>query len=393
MKIAQMTEYAERNIARASTSNSAKSRLHQLANMEQVAPPKRRSRPPMFRFDIDHESAKDVVRVVGLTLRAGDKVLATDVSFDVKRGDRIAVVGPNGSGQSTLIKTMLGLVGGADETAEGREKRAGSVSVGERALLRGVNCHVVYGKDVSISYYDQENDNLNVENMVLEELWFRFSMASQTDMRASLAAAQLTADDMDKRVSELSGGERAKLGLVIVKEERSNLIFLDEPTNHLDLGAREALEKGLLEYAGTLIFVSHDRYFINMLATSILELDNGKATLYAGGYEWYLAQKETATSLPQERKTVKKSDTSSSFRSKEARKAQVRLKSEIALCEQLISECEGQRAELYADMCSGRRGYAELREIEAQYNALGDQLQSLYEEWERLNIELEEVSG
>lgn len=390
IKIKKMSEYAERNIARASTSNSAKSRLHQLANIQEIEAPVTFTKKPVFRFSIKEESAKEVVKVVDLPLAIDDKTLVPKLSFTVNRGDRVALVGANGTGKSTLIKTMLGLVGGEDDGTR-NTAFASSVSVGERAVLRGVNCHVLYGKDVSISYYDQENDNLNPDNTVLSELWFRFTLASQTDIRASLAAALLTAEDMDKKVSALSGGERAKLGLVVVKEEHSNLLFLDEPTNHLDLSAREALEKGLKEYTGTVFFVSHDRYFINALANRVIELSSGKAEFFAGNYDDYITAKERAT-VPEEKDvTVKKVTPTSGFRSKEVRKSQVRLKTAIAECEKSIAEKEDEKSALYDEMCSGKADYKRLKIVEDEYHAVEAELEKLYAEWERLSEELESL--
>ena len=391
LKIKKMSDYAERNIARASTSNSAKSRLHQLANMDIVEAPITFSKKPVFRFKIKSESAKEAVRVVDMPLFVGEKVLAEHLNFSISRGERVAIVGPNGAGKSTLIKTMLGLVGGENE-GESNTVRASSVSVGERALLRGVNHHVLYGKDVSISYYDQENDNLNGDNTVLEEAWFRFSLASQTDIRASLAAALLSADDMDKRVRELSGGERAKLGLVIIKEECSNLLMLDEPTNHLDLNCREALEKGLREYPGTVIFVSHDRYFINALATKVLELANGVAEMFDGNYDDYLRVKESRASVQTNAVESKKNVPLSSFRSKEMRKNQVKLKQEIAAVEDRIEKAEQLKEQLYNELVSGGGDYAGLKDIESRYVAVGEELEKLYADWAELGEEAERIS-
>lgn len=363
-KIESMTEYAERNIARASTSNSAKSRLHQLANMERIEKPITYRKQAVFKFDFERESVKEALFVKNLKLQVPGKVLVDKIDFGVTRGDRLAIVGKNGTGKSTLIKTIAGI-----------NESYGSI---------------FWGKNVKTSYYDQENLNLDVTHTVLEELWFKNHKLSQTEVRSMLARMLLFAEDIEKKVAVLSGGEKAKLSFALTMSQKGNFLLLDEPTNHLDLDTREALEEGLKDFGGTMIFVSHDLYFLNRLATRVLEIDNGKAELYECGFEEYWESKSAKESvkeqLPQKKAVVAETE-SVGYRSAKQRAEEVQRKRKIADTEKEIAQLEGRSGEIDELMTTSEytSDYKKLAEICTEQERIKERLTELYEKWEMLN--------
>ena len=353
-EIADMMDYAERNMARASTSKSAKSRLHRIEGMDIIDKPIVYTRPPRLQFDILGESNRDVLKVEDLALRAGDATLIEHLSFEVHKGEKVAVVGRNGVGKSTLIKTLLGLVHPETDHYNVLPDPQSSCQVGGAKAVRNVNGAVWYGKNLRVSYYDQENLNLDGGNSVLSELWFRFPAMTQTYARSKLANLLFTAEDMDKRVDSLSGGEKAKLGLAVVTCEGSNLLYFDEPTNHLDLMCREALEGALSRYQGTVLFVSHDRYFVNAVATRVLELTESGAKSYEGNYDAYLAakEKERQQQAATEVRPAPK-ETGGNFRSKEERRLAAQRRDAIAKCERELEAVEQRIQDLTLRLCAG----------------------------------------
>ncbi|MDE7453191.1 MAG: ATP-binding cassette domain-containing protein, partial [Clostridia bacterium] len=260
---AKLQDYVDRNLVRASTTKMAQSRRRQLEKMEIIEKPYTPPKPPKFNFDYDNEPYENALEIKNLNLERGGKILLKGANLLVKRGQKIAVVGENGTGKSTLLKEIIN---------------------GNTAITKG--------RFVRFAYFDQESANLDGENTVLAELWERHVGYTQTEARAALARCALYAEDADKKVKSLSGGERAKLALCVLECERGNFLIMDEPTNHLDLPAREGLEKSLKDFGGTLVFVSHDRYFISALADSIAEIEDGELKVYSGGYENYLAEKQ-----------------------------------------------------------------------------------------------------
>ena len=265
-EIAALQDYVARNIVRATTAKSAQSRVKKLESMERLEKPLPPPKPPKFAFAADERSEERTLSVEGLTLTAGGRTLLQNANFSLRRGEKAAVVGENGAGKSTLI----------------------------RAIVQGNDPAVRVGRFTKIGYYDQENADIDPAETVLGALWHRHTYMSQTQARSMLAQAKLCEDDIEKPVSSLSGGERAKLALVLLEAQRANLLILDEPTNHLDLQARESLEAALRAFEGTLLFVSHDRYFIQNIAGRIIEIANGELTCYPCDYEAYTAQKRAA---------------------------------------------------------------------------------------------------
>lgn len=357
---AHMQEYVDRNLVRASTTKMAQSRRLALEKMELIEKPTLPPTPPKFRFSYTEKPYERVLEVENLKLTAGEKVLLENASFGLTRGEKCAVIGDNGTGKSTLLKE----------------------------LVRGKNPRVKFGRFVKIAFYDQENANLDLNETVLGELWGRHVSWDQTKIRALLAQAGLVAEDMDKKVRMLSGGERAKLALAVFECENGNVLVLDEPTNHLDLAARESLETALKEFDGTILFVSHDRYFIRALAGKIWELENGKITQFVGSYDEFTTYKTMLKANPA---PMQKTDEripapaqSVYYRSKEERAQDAKRRTRIKKIEEEISALEAEDAKLNASLSTPEvtGDFALLSKACARLEEIKARLDSLYEEYE-----------
>ncbi len=344
----------ERNII------AAESREKALARMVKIEKPKSAPRSIHFRLTSSGESGNDVADIRNLTMGYGDNLLFKDLSFLVKKRDRLFVSGPNGCGKSTLIKILTGSL----------EPLSGTVE---------------FGYNVTVGYYDQENQNLTEENTVLDELWDSYPNLTQTEIRNTLASFMFRGDDIEKKVSVLSGGERARLTLAKLILSRMNVLILDEPTNHLDIDSREVLENALAAFEGTIIAVSHDRYFTKRLATKFLDLGNG-GELFIGGWDAYQDYLQRRSLKPQpERSTApdsrsveytEKKKSQAEKRKREKRKAEIAR--EISKLEKEIVEIEDL---LFGEAATDYQRVSELtdRKIQAE-----DILMSLYEEEEEL---------
>lgn len=361
-EIAHLQDYVDRNLVRATTAKSALSRVKKLEKMEVLEKPKLPPSPPRFSFSYAERPYERVLEVAALELKAGERTLLKDASFTVMRGEKCAVVGDNGTGKSTLV----------------------------REIVRGKNPAVKAGRFVKIACYDQENANLNPENTVLGELWERHVLWEQTKVRNILAQVKLDAGDMDKKVKMLSGGERAKLALAVFECENGNFLILDEPTNHLDLPARESLEDALKAFDGTVLFVSHDRYFIQALAGKIVELADGKIAEFKGTYEEYNAYKAAAKEAKEtEEKAAlpaapKPKD--GGYRTKEERAAETKKRLRIKQLEEEISALESEESDINAQLALPEiaADYARLSERCKRLEEVKNILDKLYEEYEAL---------
>ncbi|MBQ4270077.1 MAG: ABC-F family ATP-binding cassette domain-containing protein [Clostridia bacterium] len=358
---ARLQDYVDRNLVRASTTKSAQSRRNKLEKMELVEKPVLPPTPPRFSFAYAEKPYEKVLELCDLTLKAGEKTLLSGVNFTLLRGEKCAVVGDNGTGKSTLVKE----------------------------IAAGKNPAIKRGRFVKLACYDQENANLDPKNSVLEELWGRHITWDQTKIRNILAQVKLDAEDIDKKVSMLSGGERAKLALAVFECEGGNTLILDEPTNHLDLPARESLEAALKAFDGTVLFVSHDRYFIQSLAGKILELENGTATEFKGAYDEFTAYKSALKAAAEEKeKSVRQSPapTVSSYRSKEERAADARKKQRVKEIEKEISALETENDALTEEISNPdvAKNFALLSEKCTRMDEIKTKLDALYAEYETL---------
>ena len=360
---ARLQDYVDRNIVRATTAKSAQSRVKQLERMEILEKPYTPPAPPRFKFVFPVNTAETVLEVKNLDLEAGGKRLFSGGNMVITRGKKLAVVGENGTGKSTFLKL----------------------------IARGGNERCVLGRFVRTAYYDQENLNLNPENTVLSEMWERHVTSSQTDIRSELARCGLSAEDMYKKVGELSGGERAKLALCVTEAEEGNVLLLDEPTNHLDLPARESLEAALKSFEGTVIFVSHDRYFISALSDCVAEIEDGKLNFVNGGYESFReAKSQQAKKLEEEREKIAQAEYSErrkeSYRSKKDRAAEAAVKGRIKAIEAALSSNEAEEADIQAQLADPAvtADYMEVERLCARLDSLKEEQEKLYSEYAEL---------
>ena len=358
-EIAKLEDYVARNLVRASTTKMAQSRRNKLEKMEVLDKPVLPPTPPRFSFSYSEKSYEKVLEVNGLKLTAGEKLLLENANFTIMRGEKCAVVGDNGTGKSTLIKKI------AENKCE----------------------NIRLGRFVKLACYDQENANLDPNNDVLYELWGRHTLTSQTKIRSILAQAGLGAEDMEKKVKSLSGGERAKLALAVFECENGNTLILDEPTNHLDLVARESLETALKEFDGTVLFVSHDRYFIQALAGKIIELEDGKLTEFKGSYEEYNAFKTAQKqAILQENKPTVTAKPSGGYRTKEERAADAKRQTRIKQIEKEIGLLEEEDGKINEELSTPEvaENFALLTEKCNRLEEVKNTLDKLYEEYETL---------
>ena len=357
---AKMQDYINRNLVRASTTKMAQSRRKTLEKMELVEKPNLPPPPPKFFFSYAEKPAEKVLEVNALPLVAGDKTLIDTISFTLLRGEKCAVLGDNGTGKSTLLKT----------------------------LIKAKHPSIKVGRQVKIAYYDQENANLDGENRVLDELWARHPLWEQTKVRTLLANAGLFAEDMDKKVKMLSGGERAKLALAVFETENGNALFLDEPTNHLDLSARESLEEALRNFDGTVFFVSHDRYFIKALAGKILYLETGKMSVYNATYDEFTAllREEKATEKAIQPTPAPTKPQNQYHRTKEERAESAKKQTRIKRIEKEISDLETEEAEINLSLTDPKvtADFPLLTEKCNRLEEIKNRLDELYNEYETL---------
>ncbi|MDE7083116.1 MAG: ABC-F family ATP-binding cassette domain-containing protein [Clostridia bacterium] len=360
---AKLQDYVDRNIVRATTAKSAQSRVKQLEKMEILEKPYTPPKAPVFKFNYENTPYEEVLKISSLNLEIGGKRLICGGQLQIRRGDKVALTGENGTGKSTLIKE----------------------------IFKGGNKNIEIGRFVRLALYDQEGANLNPENTVLAELWERHTGLTQTEVRSALARCGLYEEDMVKPVKSLSGGERAKLALCILESEKGNFLLLDEPTNHLDLPARESLEKALQSFDGTLLFVSHDRYFISAIAQKVVEIEGGKLNAYDGDYAFFTEEKRRKRELIQreeeeKRQIAYKEERQSSYRSKKERAEEERRKTAIKQLEQKICALEAEEERLNAELSEPdvAADYKKVNGILEKLQSIKLQLDGLYKEYETM---------
>ncbi|WP_010651729.1 ABC-F family ATP-binding cassette domain-containing protein [Oceanobacillus massiliensis] len=283
-EIKKLEDFVQRNLVRASTTKRAQSRRKQLEKMERLDRPLGDESSASFSFQIDRRSGNDVLKMDDLSLRYEDdqEPIFSNIRLDVNRGERIALVGPNGVGKTTLLKAILGKL----------KINSGTIQL---------------GTNVEVGYYDQEQAELNSTKTILQELWDDYPTINEKDIRTILGNFLFSGDDVLKPVHTLSGGEKARLALAKLKMQKANLLILDEPTNHLDIDSKEVLEAALNDFPGTILFVSHDRYFINKITDQVAEMQRDGITMYLGDYDYYLEKKEEEAELQrlqQEKETI-----------------------------------------------------------------------------------------
>lgn len=345
----------------------AESRKKVLDKMEIMDAPDRDDPKMRLTLETEIESGKDVLDFSHVTKSYGDKRIFTDLSFDVHKGDRIAILGDNGTGKTTILKVINGLT----------DYEFGTIT---------------FGSNVTVGYYDQEQQGLDDSKTIFEELHDAHPYLTETKVRNTLAAFLFTGDDVYKRISALSGGERGRVSLAKLMLSKSNLLILDEPTNHLDMDSKEMLEDALREYDGTLLYVSHDRYFVNRTATIILELTKNGLIKYLGNYDDYISKKlqleESAKIIEDSNEETTASQAKLDFKEQKRIEAEKRKQqNKISAVEEKIEKIEEKIAKVDEELSNpiNATNSAKLNELTDERNSLNEELDALFEEWELLN--------
>ncbi|HEQ5167595.1 TPA: ABC-F family ATP-binding cassette domain-containing protein [Streptococcus pyogenes] len=367
-EIAKLEDFVQKNIVRASTTKRAQARRKQLEKIERLDKPTSARKSAHMNFQADKPSGNVVLTVEKAAIGYNQHVLSEPINLDVHKLDAIAIVGPNGIGKSTLIKSVIGQI----------------------PFIKG---EVKYGANVEIGYYDQTQSHLTSSNTVLEELWQDFSTTPEVDIRNRLGAFLFSGDDVKKSVAMLSGGEKARLLLAKLSMENNNFLVLDEPTNHLDIDSKEVLENALIDFDGTLLFVSHDRYFINRLATKVLEITENGSTLYLGDYDYYLEKKAELEELArlaagetvEETKEASATDYQLQKANQKERRRLTRRYEEIEARLETIEERIGAIQE---DMHASN-DTAQLIAWQKEWDQLDQEQEALMEEWETIAEQIE----
>ena len=365
-EISKMEDFISRNIVRASTTKQAQSRRKKLEKMERIEIPKINDKSIGITFEIDRRSGNDVLKVENLSVGYDNQVITDDLNFQINRLDRVALIGPNGIVKSTILKTVA-------------------------QTLPPLKGDIYYGKSLDMGYFDQEQANLNSSNTVLNEVWNCFPGRLEKDIRTLLGKFLFTGDDVFKTVNQLSGGEKVRLTLCKLMLEKNNFLLLDEPTNHLDIDSKEMLELSLEDYEGTVFFISHDRYFIDKIATRVLEVTPHGVTSYIGNYSDYtekkqqLAEKEAALQAENSKKNDEPTITDYQ-KQKEQRRLEQQRKRQLEDIETKISEYEEELAYNQAELFK-EEVYLDTQksaEVQSRIEELEQLLADAMETWESL---------
>lgn len=374
-EINKLEDFVARNLVRASTTKRAQSRRKQLEKMERMDRPQSAEKSAHFLFHIDKVSGNVVLQLSDAAIGYGpNEILAQPVDLDIRRQDAIALVGPNGIGKSTLLKSLIG----------------------QLPFIRG---EVQLGANVSIGYYDQGQADLNSNKTILQELWDEHPTTPELEIRNILGSFLFSGEDVDKPINLLSGGEKARVALAKLAMDEENFLILDEPTNHLDIDNKEVLENALIDYEGTLLFVSHDRYFINRIATKVIELSPAGSRLFLGDYDYYLEKKkeeeEIAALLAAEESNtpvIVSAGKENFQKSKEQQKLVRNLQRKVNDVEQTMSQTDATIDQLEAEMVKPEilADHVQLQELNEKLEAARSKQNQLLEQWEELSLELEE---
>ena len=363
-EIAALEDFVNRNLVRASTTKRAQSRRKQLEKMERLDKPEAGKKAANMTFQSEKTSGNVVLTVENAAIGYNGEVLSQPINLDLRKMNAVAIVGPNGIGKSTFIKSIVDHI----------------------PFIKGEKR---FGANVEVGYYDQTQSKLTPSNTVLDELWNDFKLTPEVEIRNRLGAFLFSGDDVKKSVGMLSGGEKARLLLAKLSMENNNFLILDEPTNHLDIDSKEVLENTLIDFDGTLLFVSHDRYFINRVATHVLELSENGSTLFLGDYDYYVDKKaEMEVGLTEEASTnnqVKESRPVNDYQAqKESQKEVRKLMRQIESLEAEIEELESQSQAISEQMLETNDA-GELMELQAELDKISNRQEEAMLEWEELS--------
>lgn len=366
-EIAKLEDFVNKNLVRASTTKRAQARRRQLEKMERIERPQTDDKSIHFSFSSQKESGNEVLDVEGLKIGYQDTVLAGPLTFNERKGQRVGIIGPNGIGKSTLLKTLL-------------------------KKMPAIAGTIKFGANLDIGYYDQEQQQLHPEKTVLDEVWDDHPEIDETQIRNLLGSFLFVGDDVYKHVSDLSGGQKARLELTKLSFEPINFLILDEPTNHLDIDSREVLEGAINDFDGTVLFISHDRYFINQVATDVLAMQKDGITRYQGDYDDYLravteqeqASADDSTTPDQKRAPKDGSAAQQSYQqSKEAQKARRKLQRTVADLEEQMNQLSEQQEQVETKMADPNvaTDIGKLTDLQKELDTLTKQLEDVEEQW------------
>ncbi|MCF6515670.1 ATP-binding cassette domain-containing protein [Lactobacillus sp. S2-2] len=371
----QLQDFVDKNIVRASTTKRAQSKRKQLEKMDSLQKPDIYDKKAKFNFSFDRSSGNIVLDLDKLKFGYPNKTFLPTVNLNLKKGDSIGIVGPNGIGKSTLIKTIIGRI----------PKLSGTIR---------------FGTGVTVGYYDQHQSDLHNNKTVLNELWDDYPTVDEKDIRSILGSFLFSGTDVLKTVSMLSGGEKARLLLTKLSMEKDNFLILDEPTNHLDIDSIEVLEKALLNFQGTILFISHDRYFLNKISNNILEMNSNQANLYLGNYDYYTEKKEEERILKEYEESQKdqnntKKETNenkTSYQlSKEKQKEQRKIIRKINQIEEELIEIDKNNKTIQNQMTLNENitNYDKLNDLQNSININNEKKENLENMWTELSLKLE----
>lgn len=368
-EIAALEDFVNRNLVRASTTKRAQSRRKQLEKMERLDKPEAGTKSAHMTFHSDKTSGNVVLTVEEAAVGYDDQILSEPINLDIRKMNAVAIVGPNGIGKSTLIKSIVGQI----------------------PFIKG---EARFGANVEVGYYDQTQSKLTPHNSVLDELWNDFKLTPEVEIRNRLGAFLFSGDDVKKTVGMLSGGERARLLLAKLSMENNNFLILDEPTNHLDIDSKEVLENALIDFDGTLLFVSHDRYFINRVATQVLELSEEGSTLYLGDYDYYLEKKAELEALAAAQAEAEPASSTEEVTSNDyhlQKQNQKELRKITRRIEQLEAEMEelDQKIQDITETMHSTNDAADLVQLQSDLDQLTVQQEEVMEEWAELSEQVE----
>ena len=363
-EIAALEDFVNRNLVRASTTKRAQSRRKQLEKMECLDKPEAGKKSANMTFQSEKTSGNVVLTVENAAIGYDGEILSEPINLDLRKMNAVAIVGPNGIGKSTFIKSIVDQI----------------------PFIKGEKR---FGANVEFGYYDQTQSKLTPSNTVLDELWNDFKLTPEVEIRNRLGAFLFSGDDVKKSVGMLSGGEKARLLLAKLSMENNNFLILDEPTNHLDIDSKEVLENALIDFDGTLLFVSHDRYFINRVATHVLELSENGSTLYLGDYDYYVDKKaEMEVSQTEEASTsnqAKEASPANDYQAqKESQKEARKLMRQIESLEAEIEELESQSQAISEQMLETNDA-EKLMELQAELDKISHRQEEAMLEWEELS--------
>jgi len=368
-EITNLENFIQKNIARASTTRRAQSRRKALGKMEKIDQPLASLKSASFSFDTDLKSGSHVLTVKDLSMGFSGQALFNNLSFSIKREERVALIGSNGIGKSTLFKLLIGII----------------------EPLQGT---IAFGTNVRVGYFSQEQENLSLNKQVIDELWDDYPDLTENEVRNTLGNFLFIGDEVFKKVQDLSGGERARLSLAKLILKKANFLLLDEPTNHLDIFSREVLENSLIDYPGTLLFISHDRYFLNRISTQTLEMSQDGVTGYLGNYDYYLEKKTELEELKADSIILSTEKTSKDkyLAEKERQKLERQLLRKIETIEKEINELESEINQAEQELLNPEvySNHELAYSINQKLIVTRASLEGLFSKWEEAQKELED---